>query len=238
MAKARSEENQAGLDLPASAMSMPAPTLPGMAPPQSGMSAAKPATLMVPRCTFEVEKCKGGMKVTCSCDDKVAFGMLATLCLMLQGGTAGFYGLLNGMTLYYFQVLGSGKYEQGDGWVCFTFTSTEPGGIRMLQDTCDHLLSLLRSGLTCWLTMNNTAVCAGQMGQPVSSPEERKAAPPPVEADPFSADESLDEEPDQVVTYIRPGAYLRSVWAIIRGAFLHPFSTTLVDLSSGESVQV
>lgn len=42
----------------------------------------------------------------------------------------------------------------------------------------------------------------------------------------------------EVVTRIGPLAYLRSVWAVMRGALLHPFSTTLVDLSTGESVEI
>jgi hypothetical protein len=44
--------------------------------------------------------------------------------------------------------------------------------------------------------------------------------------------------PPAIVTYIRPMAYLRSVWAIIWGALRHPFSTTLVDLSTGEAVHL
>ena len=26
---------------------------------------------MVPRCTIKMEKCPGGMKITCTCDDKM-----------------------------------------------------------------------------------------------------------------------------------------------------------------------
>jgi hypothetical protein len=44
--------------------------------------------------------------------------------------------------------------------------------------------------------------------------------------------------PEAVITRIGPLVYLRSVWAIIWGAFRHPFSTTLVDLSTGASVHI
>jgi hypothetical protein len=44
----------------------------------------------------------------------------------------------------------------------------------------------------------------------------------------------MDDE--EMVTRITPIAYLRSVWAVIRGAFLHPLSTTVIDLSTGEYV--
>ena len=41
-----------------------------------------------------------------------------------------------------------------------------------------------------------------------------------------------------VENYIAPLAYLRSIWAIIWGTICHPFSTTIVDLSTGEAVTV
>ncbi len=48
---------------------------------------------------------------------------------------------------------------------------------------------------------------------------------------------SEKDTPEEVITFISPLAYLRSVLAIIRGAFFSPLSTTLVDLSTGESVR-
>lgn len=47
---------------------------------------------------------------------------------------------------------------------------------------------------------------------------------------------AMDTPPPTI--YISPRAYLRSIWAIIKSAFLHPFSTTIVDLSTGESTEV
>jgi hypothetical protein len=40
------------------------------------------------------------------------------------------------------------------------------------------------------------------------------------------------------VVRITPRAYLKSILAIAWGAFRHPFSTTFVDLSTGESVHL
>ena len=42
--------------------------------------------MMVPRCTMKMEKCPGGMKITCTCDDKMSAGMMQNLCTMLAGG--------------------------------------------------------------------------------------------------------------------------------------------------------
>ena len=37
-----------------------------------------PQWMMVPRCTMKMEKCKDGMKITCSCDDKMSATMIQT----------------------------------------------------------------------------------------------------------------------------------------------------------------
>src|SRR5262245_41129258 len=52
---------------------------------------------MVPRGTFKVEKVQGGVKITCSCDDKVACSMVQNLCTMLQGGMCSCCLMMNGM---------------------------------------------------------------------------------------------------------------------------------------------
>src|SRR4051812_24527239 len=36
--------------------------------------------MMVPRCTMTMEKCPGGMKITCTCEDATSAGMLQNLC--------------------------------------------------------------------------------------------------------------------------------------------------------------
>src|SRR5271165_4814483 len=61
-------------------------TMPGM---QSGM--------MVPRCTVKMEKCQGGMKIACICDDPMACSMVQNLCTMLQGGMCSCCMTMNGM---------------------------------------------------------------------------------------------------------------------------------------------
>ena len=70
-------------------MGMPGMAMPGMAP--SGMATPTgmpvgPNYLMVPRCTMKFEKCQGGMKIHCVCDDQMACSMMQNLCTMLQGG--------------------------------------------------------------------------------------------------------------------------------------------------------
>ena len=37
-----------------------------------GTMPAAPQWMMVPRCTIKMEKCTGGMKITCTCDDAMS----------------------------------------------------------------------------------------------------------------------------------------------------------------------
>ena len=70
------------------AMGMPGMGMPSMTPSAMGGTSAPmmPNMMMVPRCTMKIEKCTGGMKITCSCDDQMACSMMQNLCTMLQGG--------------------------------------------------------------------------------------------------------------------------------------------------------
>src|SRR5580693_5892757 len=73
----------------------------GMTP--QGMTApmAAPSNwMMVPRCTYKFEKCQGGMKITCVCDDPTTRSMVQNLCTMLQGGMCSCCVMMNGMMVY------------------------------------------------------------------------------------------------------------------------------------------
>src|SRR6516164_529467 len=75
----------------------------GMGSPVMGGTGTMPANwMMVPRCTLKFEKCQGGMKITCSCDDKMACSMMQNLCMMLQGGMCSCFCMMNGMTVCYY----------------------------------------------------------------------------------------------------------------------------------------
>src|SRR4051794_7760919 len=61
----------------------------GTAPGMMGAPTSMPAgsnMMMVPRCTIKMEKCTGGMKITCTCDDTMSCAMMQNLCMMLAGG--------------------------------------------------------------------------------------------------------------------------------------------------------
>src|SRR3954447_10510583 len=82
---------------------MATPTgMPGMGAGMMGASAGMPAgmnMLMVPRCKMTMEKCPGGMKITCTTDDKMAASMMQNLCTMLAGGMCSCCMVFNGMVV-------------------------------------------------------------------------------------------------------------------------------------------
>ena len=48
----------------------------------------------------------------------------------------------------------------------------------------------------------------------------------------------MGERRAEVIRKIGPRAYLRSVWAVLWNTFRHPFTTTVIDLSTGEAVNL
>jgi hypothetical protein len=118
--------------------------------------------MMVPRCTFKVEKCQGGVKFTCQCDDKMAASMVQNLCQMLAGGLCSCCVQCNGMTVCCYNfTTGQCRCEATDSGVCFTCTSGDPEWCKMIQSCGDCISSCLECGCTCCFLMNNTPVCCG-----------------------------------------------------------------------------
>jgi hypothetical protein len=118
--------------------------------------------MMVPRCTYKVEKCTGGLKITCYCDDKMACSMVQNLCTMLAGGMCSCCVMLNGMTVWYCNLtMGICKCELTEDGVCITCTSGDSKCGEMIQACCDCLCCMMEAGCTCCVLMNNTPVCCG-----------------------------------------------------------------------------
>jgi hypothetical protein len=146
-------------------MGMPGMTLPGMGTPTMGTpTGTMPGTnfMMVPRCTLKFEKCTGGMKITCSCDDKMACSMVQNLCSMLAGGTCTCCVMLNGMTVCTCSLtMGFCKCEMTESGVCVTCTSGDSKCGEMIQACCDCMSCMMGAGCTCCVMMSGTPVCCG-----------------------------------------------------------------------------
>jgi hypothetical protein len=147
------------------AMGMPGMGTPTMAPTGVSTPAAMPTTpnwMMVPRCTFKFEKCQGGMKIYCVCEDKVAASMLQNLCTMLAGGAYSCCCTYNGLVAYYCNFLmGTCKWDATKDGVCVTCTSGDAKCCEMIQSCCDCVACMTKDGCTCCFMMNNTPVCCG-----------------------------------------------------------------------------
>jgi hypothetical protein len=143
-------------------VAMPGLGFPGVSTSPVGTPTTGPSSMMVPRCTFKVEKCQGGFKVYCSCEDKMACSMVQNLCTMLAGGLCSCCVMLNGMTVCgYNFTLGMTKCEMTPEGVCFTCTSGDPKCGEMIQSCCDCLTCMLDAGCSCYFMLNNTPVCCG-----------------------------------------------------------------------------
>ena len=140
---------------------MTTPTMGGM--PMSGTGGmSAPNMMMVPRCTFKVEKCQGGMKLTCSCTDTAACAMMQNLCQMLAGGMCSISCMMNGMVVCTCNLtMGMCKVEMTKNGCCVTCTSGDQHCCEMIQVCCECISACLKAGCTCCLMMNNTPVCCG-----------------------------------------------------------------------------
>jgi hypothetical protein len=146
-----------GLGMPGLGAGQPAPA--GLAPTAH--------MLMVPRCTIKVEKCTGGCKFVCSCDDKLACSMVQNLCSMLAGGLLSCCTICNGMvTCTCHFTMGLCRCEMTDSGVTVTCTSGDVQCCEMIQACCDCLMHMMEAGCTCCLLMNNTPVCCCSCDSP------------------------------------------------------------------------
>lgn len=146
-------------------MGMPGMGVPGLGTPTMGSQVGSVTGLnmvMVPRCTLRYEKCQGGMKIHCVCDDQMACSMMQNLCTMLVGGMCSCCVQMNGMTVCTCNLtMGICKCELTEKGVCFTCTSGDAKCCEMIQATCDCLTCLMNAGCTCCVLLNNNPVACG-----------------------------------------------------------------------------
>jgi hypothetical protein len=139
--------------------------VPGYGQPTVGTPTGAPTAasyLMVPRCTLKFEKFTGGMKIHCSCDDKMATSMVQNLCTMLAGGMCSCCVSYNGITVCTCNMtMGLCKYEMTDDGCCITCTSGDAKCCEMIQACCDCLCCMTEAGCTCCVYLNNTPLCCG-----------------------------------------------------------------------------
>jgi len=129
---------------------------------QTGTAAMPAGTLMLPRCTMRVEKCDGGMKITCSCEDEVACAMLQNLCRTMANGMCSCCCTMNGMAVCTCNMaMAMCKCEYTSDGVCVTCVSGDKTVCEMIQACCECMAKCLDCGCCCYLCFNGTPVCCG-----------------------------------------------------------------------------
>src|SRR5580658_5830923 len=133
--------------------------MPGMGSPMP-TSAPAMSGMMIPRCTIKMEKCTGGMKITCVCEDKMACSMLQNLCSMMAGSKCSVCCMMNGtMVCMCNLTMGMCKCEMTKDGVCITCMSGDKGCCDMIQACCDCVNAMMKDGCTCCVMMNDTPIC-------------------------------------------------------------------------------
>jgi len=138
-------------------MSMPGMVNPNVGTPMQHM----PVNMaMMPRCTMKLEKCTGGMKITCVCEDKMSATTLQNLCNSMVGSLCSCCCLMNGMTVCCCNLtMGMCKCEVTADGVCITCTSGDKDCCTMIQSCCDSLTAMMKAGCTCCVMLNGMPVC-------------------------------------------------------------------------------
>lgn len=137
--------------------------MPGFCPtPTPTAAPAGTNYCMVPRCELKFEKCAGGVKIHCKCDDDVSCATLQNLCKMLAEGMCSCCCTWNGITVCQCNLCcGTCKCEYTKDGVCITCTSGDKACCEMLQKCCDCLETCCKSGCCCYVCLGNTPICCG-----------------------------------------------------------------------------
>ena len=140
------------------AMPMGMGQMPGMMP-MPGMS--NMPGMMVPRCTMRMEKMQGGMRVTCTCDDRTAAEMMKNLAMMMAGGMPSMCMMMNGMMscMCNMGTMGMCKMDMTDMGMTMTCTSADPACMKLIQSCCDCMSAMMMPGCTCMMMMNGMPMC-------------------------------------------------------------------------------
>ena len=118
--------------------------------------------MMIHRCTFKMETMKNGMKMKCMAGDETAAAVMQNLCQTLVGGMMTWTMMMNGMMIMSCNMtMGICKCEMTADGICITCTSGDAAMCKMIQESANCMLTMMQSGCTCCVSMNNTPVCCG-----------------------------------------------------------------------------
>lgn len=118
---------------------------------------------VLPRCELRFEKCNGGFKIHCVCEDDVSSATLQNLCRMLCDGLCSCCCTANGIPICQCN-LASGRCtcEITKDGCCISCISGDKACAKTLQACCDCLSCCCEAGSCCYISFNNTPICCGK----------------------------------------------------------------------------
>jgi len=116
----------------------------------------------VPTCTIKIEKCNGGMKITCVCEDELALVRMQDQCKALCQKLCTCCCTMNGLTIFQcnLAMCQCNCEETADG-VCITCVCGDESCCDMIEACCDCLCCCMEAGCTCSICFDGTPCCCG-----------------------------------------------------------------------------
>ncbi|MBI2825119.1 MAG: hypothetical protein HYX69_10575 [Planctomycetia bacterium] len=135
----------------------------GSSMPAPSMSMPSMGACMVPRCTMKMEKCSGGMKIHCKCDDEMSCAMLQNMVRMMCEGMCSCCAMMNGMVMCQCNMaMCTCKCDMTKDGCTITCTSGDKACCEMVQACCDCMTKCMEAGCSCCVCFNNMPCCCGK----------------------------------------------------------------------------
>ena len=120
------------------------------------------AMLTQAQCTLQFEKCKGGFRIECCCDDAACCADLKALCESICDTCCSCCCTINGKQVCNIEICcDSCECKQIDNRCRITFTSKDNHCCQVLQKCCDCLEACCKAGCCCAISFGSTCVCCG-----------------------------------------------------------------------------
>src|SRR5262245_22640423 len=114
------------------------------------------------QCELRFEKCKGGFRIQCCCDDQATCADLQSLCQAMCDGNCSCICNQNGVQVCNFALCcDKCTCKNTKEGCCITCTSGDAKCCEVLQACCDCLEICCKSGCCCCVCFGDTCCCCG-----------------------------------------------------------------------------
>ena len=114
------------------------------------------------QCTLRFEKCKGGFRIHCCCDDQTECPEFQTLCQALCDGNMLCCCMHNGNPIGSINLCcGECECDCASDGCCVTCTGCDKNRCKILRACCDFLEICCKNGGCCNICFSDTCCCSG-----------------------------------------------------------------------------